>query len=345
MQGQIILFGAGQIGGHALKFYGVRNVYCFADNFKHGTFVYGKTVINAEELQKIHKNFQVVISNEGTFDAIAAQLESLGIPFSNYKDDYAKYLENQKKFKIFNPQIFALKNIHKGKKIFLIGNGPSLNVTDLEKVQQAGFFTMACNFINKIFDKTLWRPNYYCCTEASAIALNREFIENSPEIPKFIRSYEAEDYLKNDGSILWFAQSNKCEISENLEYAVNDYFTVMIILIQFAIYMGFSEIFLLGVDNTQPPSVHATDFMDAHAHFYEEEADVLKKRRDIMGHLAIENDYKIYQSHCNDGYRRARNYAEKHGIKIQNATHGGALEVFERIDLDKLLNETSVNEP
>ena len=35
-------------------------------------------------------------------------------------------------------------------------------------------------------------------------------------------------------------------------------------------------------------------------------------------------------------YKAARKYADAHGIKIYNATRGGKLEVFERVDFDSL---------
>ena len=35
-------------------------------------------------------------------------------------------------------------------------------------------------------------------------------------------------------------------------------------------------------------------------------------------------------------YQAAEKYAEEHGIKIYNATRGGRLEVFERVDFDSL---------
>ena len=35
-------------------------------------------------------------------------------------------------------------------------------------------------------------------------------------------------------------------------------------------------------------------------------------------------------------YIAARRFAEKHGVKIYNATRGGKLEVFERVNFDKL---------
>ena len=35
-------------------------------------------------------------------------------------------------------------------------------------------------------------------------------------------------------------------------------------------------------------------------------------------------------------YKKAKEYADKHGIKIYNATRGGALEVFPRVNFDDL---------
>ena len=39
----------------------------------------------------------------------------------------------------------------------------------------------------------------------------------------------------------------------------------------------------------------------------------------------------------NQAYMAAREYVDSHGITIYNATRGGKLEVFERVDFDKLL--------
>lgn len=37
-----------------------------------------------------------------------------------------------------------------------------------------------------------------------------------------------------------------------------------------------------------------------------------------------------------DDFEAAKRYADSHGIKIYNATRGGNLEVFERVDFDSL---------
>ena len=80
--------------------------------------------------------------------------------------------------------IKALKNIHYGKRCFIVGNGPSLKVEDLEKIQNEICF--GTHRIYQIFDKTYWRPMYYCaqdykliqesCKEISNINVKRKFI-------------------------------------------------------------------------------------------------------------------------------------------------------------------------
>ena len=77
--------------------------------------------------------------------------------------------------------------------------------------------------------------------------------------------------------------------------------------------MGFKEIYLLGVDCNYKGKLH----------FYN--SDKLEKKM---------------INHNEDGmikcYRSAKKYADEHGIKIFNATRGGALEVFPRVDFDSL---------
>ena len=40
-----------------------------------------------------------------------------------------------------------------------------------------------------------------------------------------------------------------------------------------------------------------------------------------------------------NSYQKIKEYAEQRGIKIYNATRGGYLEVFERVNLDELLRD------
>ena len=99
-------------------------------------------------------------------------------------------------------------------------------------------------------------------------------------------------------------------------------YTVTYICLQFAVYMGFNEIYLLGVDFS-----YSKDMTSNGNHFisnYHADGD------GVAG---------FYYEECLASYKKARQYAESKGIKIFNATRGGKLEVFPRKSLEMALKE------
>lgn len=107
--------------------------------------------------------------------------------------------------------------------------------------------------------------------------------------------------------------------STKMEHCVYEGTTVTYACIQMAVYMGFQEIYLLGVDFN-----YSNDLYDEKNHFKGYQSD--KKVR-----LNV-----VYPERMQAAYKSARHYAGEHGIKICNATRGGKLEVFERVDFDTL---------
>lgn len=91
---------------------------------------------------------------------------------------------------------------------------------------------------------------------------------------------------------------------------------ILIHAIQFAFYCGVDEIYLLGVDcNYTTEKLYAVD------HGIRDS----EKYRAQTGRLMIE-DFKVIKK-----------YADSIGVKIYNATAGGMLEVFERVNLDDVI--------
>ena len=89
---------------------------------------------------------------------------------------------------------------------------------------------------------------------------------------------------------------------------------------QLAAYMGVKEIYLLGVDFTYGGQEKNVEY----THFY---------GTDKSGNASIG-----YVKHVALAYQSAKEYADSHGIKIYNATRGGKLEIFERVDFDSLFD-------
>ena len=105
------------------------------------------------------------------------------------------------------------------------------------------------------------------------------------------------------------------KFSENLSQKSYVGGTIVYTCIQLAVYMGFREIYLLGVDFTG-----AGEHGSKYNHFYSE-----KELTSVS-----------YTDQVKAAYEKARKYADEHGIKIYNATRGGNLEIFERVNFDDL---------
>jgi hypothetical protein len=103
--------------------------------------------------------------------------------------------------------------------------------------------------------------------------------------------------------------------------------TVTYSCLQLAVNMGFKEIYLLGVDNSYSLALRKNG---------ELVQTNLEQDHFSPGYSAYPNMHLFKIDIVNAAYQSARNYAESHGIKIYNATRGGKLEVFERVDFDSL---------
>jgi hypothetical protein len=91
-------------------------------------------------------------------------------------------------------------------------------------------------------------------------------------------------------------------------------------MLQIAAYMGFSEIYLIGVDcNYAQPKMYSDNVTYVDFKTKWDQARLKKQGNQMLPQYEI-----------------ARKYADAHGFKIYNATRGGQLEAFERVDFDTL---------
>ena len=121
--------------------------------------------------------------------------------------------------------------------------------------------------------------------------------------------------------------------SKKADRFIYDGNTVTYMSIELAAYMGFSEIYLLGVDHNYPilrdNSGKVTVDKTVAAHFYETADDNYGDDSKHFKSAAIELVTKMYET--------AEKYSRDFGsFRIYNATRGGKLEVFERVEFDSL---------
>lgn len=257
-------------------------------------------------------------------------IRAVSFPYMNIKkqNDYKKYKASE-----YPRKIRELKDIYKGKRCFIVGNGSSLKSTDLDKIK--GEISFACNRIYEIFDKTDWRPTFYIAEDEDA------YEEIVPKVirfrlPNYIFSPNAKKYLSDDTVNVYYAyfsnlkyvinryNDKSSHISLDISDHISDGYTVTFSAIQTAIYMGITDIYLIGVDFNY--SAHTDKWgrlvMDENVVTY----------FDGKEHFG---SYLNYYSTLN-AYNAAADYAKKKGVRIYNATRGGKLEVFPRVSFDGL---------
>ena len=224
------------------------------------------------------------------------------------------------------------KDKYKGKRCFIIGNGPSLTVEDLEKLKDE--VTFAFNRIYYIFNKTEWRPTFYCSEDIKIIQNSLEQINDLDIEYKFIPIILKNDYSIDIDSATYFNQkyikSNPPmpDFSDDISKYIACGSTVTYSAMQIAAYMGFKEIYLIGVDhsfaryrNEKGEIVEDNNLKDYFCEEYNKDKDKLDIPSTVDSTLA---------------YMKAEEYSRQHGFRIYNATRGGKLEVFERVNFDEL---------
>ena len=220
------------------------------------------------------------------------------------------------------------KGLHKGERCFIVATGPSLRLSDLDMLNNE--YTFGMNAIPLLFDQTEWRPTYYGIQDFRAyekmegilnIAYKEadnvfvaDVIANRFTVPSNFNIFPHDlAYNFNQLEIeKYFAK-----FSGDCYSIIYDGYTITYSLIQLAIYMGFSELYLLGVDCNYKKG---------------------EKNHIVETGAVDKNEDKNYEKMI-VAYKEAKKYADEHDIKIINCTRGGMLDIYPRMPLEEALKE------
>ncbi len=216
----------------------------------------------------------------------------------------------------------SCKNSHSGR-CFIIGNGPSLRNSDLKRLMELGEVTFTCNSLIRLFNEIPFTPTYYFAQDNKIILDNKEEIARYSGT-RFLKAHYAGRYHIK-GVTYYNMLYNPTGFSNDISKVVYSGQTVTYSMIQFAAYMGFKEIYLIGVDCNYSSG---NDVITQESYF---DPRLFNSNRN---YAAPEVDTNLLAYAC------ARRECDRQGIKIYNATRGGKLEIFERANLDKILNDT-----
>lgn len=351
---KIYVVGAGRYGEIVGKYFNSNQLSWqgYIDKNKELTQVNGKPVITYEDIEE--KDSYFIISSKARQDLLVEELIKVHVHKENImtffsRDILFEMMETAINYKEYTSKVKKFKNLYAGKRCFVVGNGPSLQLKDLELLKNE--ITFAANGIYLLYPHTTWRPNFYCTHDTlfgnvemdTEEKIDQKISECEAAFTNVVlKAFEYRDRFDN----LYFLQiAGGCEGKKSLPffsaecsekvYAIN---TVTYMMLQLAAYMGFSEIYLLGIDcnyvieKTRSGEIVKYD-VKKHQELIGVKDEIYEKMSIATGEgLAVDVDFML------DGYRAARKYAEKKEIKIYNATRGGKLEIFERVDFDALFD-------
>lgn len=280
------------------------------------------------------------------------RVEFLG--YLKYFKDYLLYYCLRIKTNI---DIELLKDIKKGQSCIIVGNGPSCLFSDLDKIAKSGIDSFGANRIFNIFDKTIWRPTYYSLYDTTTLFLDKsvscdEFFDNLrkenvsnffliDQIKKYVSKRDGMEFLKVISKPGFFSKS--LPIKNELDRCIIDLGNVTLFSMQIAIYMGYSTIYLYGMDNSYKKYIdddgnfivdgNVSNYVKGIKKFEEQEKEHPNTPRNSCD--AYYDRFSNVRA-MNNGYRSLLIYTKTRNIQIINLTHEGHLNTFSRLSFNDI---------
>lgn len=250
--------------------------------------------------------------------------------------------------------IKMFKDSKMGQSCIIVGNGPSIKMEDLDLIQKSRIDSFGANRILDIFDNTIWRPTYLCVMDPAFIIgvnstctpskyqnqIEKWQIKNvffNSILKRYFKNNKAFYYVNCPLALLY--SKTIMPFSSNAARYISDMGSVTQFSIQLAYYMGYSTIYLYGMDNTYVKYLDVDGVFKINNDIESHVAGMKTNVDDEKKSEAVKTKFRAYQTggyadkRKNDkGYMECEKFAENHGFKIINLTHGGALEIFERQD-------------
>lgn len=222
-------------------------------------------------------------------------------------------------------KINALKNTHVGERCFIIGNGPSLKNTDLSKLKDE--FTIGMNRFYMAFNDLGFTSSVLLTVNDLVIEQCAEDLRNLT-IPTFV-AWRGRKWIQPAENLSYLYTSYDLpRFSGNAAGRLWEGATVTFVAMQLAYFMGFKKVYLIGVDHsfaTQgKPNTTITSEGDDPNHFN-------------PGYFGKGFRWQLPDLETSElAYTMARTAYQKAGREIIDATVGGKLTIFPKVDYESL---------
>jgi len=227
-----------------------------------------------------------------------------------------------------NARLRPMRDQYKGKRCFIIGNGPSLRDTDMRKLR--GEYTFGMNRIYLMFPELGFETSFF-------VSINDLVVEQSAadiqqlSMPKFI-AWHAHRFLQPAENMFFLHTTyTGPKFARDITGRLWEGATVTYVALQVAYYLGFSEAILIGVDHSfatkgKPNTTVISEGDDPNqfnpAYF----------GKGFRWQLPDLDTSEV-------GYAMARAAYESDGRRVLDATIGGKLAIFPKVDYNTLFGK------
>lgn len=222
-------------------------------------------------------------------------------------------------------RLAALKDIHKGERCFIMGNGPSLKNTDLSKLRNE--ITFGLNRIYLAFPDMGFETSYYLCVNDLVVEQTSGDIQNL-KMPRFVTT-RAMKWLKPEENLFFLYSTYTGPVfAKDIRKRLWEGATVTYMALQTAFFLGFQQVILIGVDHNfetkGKPNETIVSQGDDPNHFN-------------PGYFGKGFRWQLPDLETSErSYTLAREVYKAEGREIIDATVGGKLQVFPKVNYDTL---------
>jgi hypothetical protein len=226
-----------------------------------------------------------------------------------------------------------------------MGNGPSLNQMELDLFKND--FIWASNKCYLLFNRISWKPSFYVAVDNRVVPdirekINKMILDLQDTIFFFPVQFRVKSRLLSVSNVYWYREvdshpyiSSQEMFTVDASKWVSNVRTVTIAALQLAVYLGFDPIYLIGCDTSYsiPDSV---EIEDNNPNF------LVSSQNEDPNHFDpnyFGKGSKWHAPHAEmmiSHYIKAKKNCDDLGVNVYNATVGGKLEVFPRVNYKDL---------
>lgn len=273
------------------------------------------------------------------FNKLKAYIYHTLVLFDKNFFDLKRFLQKKGYIKEDNRflKIKSLKDKYKGQRCFIVATGPSVTIKDLELLKDE--YTISMNSIVNVLDKTAYRPDIYMIQDKTVynkldsdkfeLLIPGSIYVGINNMGKYCHTGIKKKNIKNklwnlfylDSADIWYdlvfnSDKYKPSFSDDCYDRIMDGTSIVYSCIQLAAYMGFKDIYLIGVDcNFKGKIRHIGEYDESEVLIYADEA----------------------QKNLIKTFKVVKGYLNERKINLYNATRGGNLEVLPRVKIEEVL--------